>query len=51
MEKALIEGELSAEKTLLKNDVRDCERIKDKIIQLEEDYMTQREKVCLHRIL
>uniref|UniRef100_F6PV66 PH domain-containing protein n=1 Tax=Ciona intestinalis TaxID=7719 RepID=F6PV66_CIOIN len=44
MERALIEGELTSEKSNLVSDERACEELKDQIINLEEEYMTQREK-------
>nr|CAB3264839.1 pleckstrin homology-like domain family B member 1 [Phallusia mammillata] len=44
MERALVEGELNSERTLLEADERSCEQVKDKIIQLEEEYIMQREK-------
>ncbi|XP_076816625.1 uncharacterized protein LOC143462376 isoform X1 [Clavelina lepadiformis] len=44
MERALIDGELGSERKLLQGEEHECERIKDHIIQLEEDYVVQREK-------
>ncbi|XP_078482059.1 pleckstrin homology-like domain family B member 2 [Ciona intestinalis] len=44
MERALIEGELTSEKSNLVSDERACEELKDQIINLEEEYMAQREK-------
>jgi len=45
MERALIDGELGSERNHLQQEEKECEAIKDKIIQLEEDYILQREKV------
>ena len=45
MERALIDGELSSERSHLLEEEKECEAIKDRIIQLEEDYILQREKV------
>ena len=46
MERALMEGELSSERTQLNHEENACEMLKDRIISLEENYMNQREKVC-----
>lgn len=45
MERALIDGELGSERSNLDNEEQECESIKDRIIQLEEEYIMQREKV------
>ena len=45
MERALIDGELESEKRHLQQEEKECEALKDQIIQLEEDYILQREKV------
>ena len=47
MERALIDGELGSEKSHLQQEEKECEALKDQIIQLEEDYILQREKVSL----
>uniref|UniRef100_H2YL23 PH domain-containing protein n=1 Tax=Ciona savignyi TaxID=51511 RepID=H2YL23_CIOSA len=44
MERALIAGELSSEKTNLTADERSCDELKDQIISLEEEYIAHREK-------
>ena len=49
MERALLHGELGSERKALNDMERECESLKDHIIQLEEEYILQREKVkfCL----
>jgi len=44
MERALMEGELSSERSQLDQEENACELLKDRIISLEECYINQREK-------
>ena len=50
MERALIDGELGSEREHLEKEEKECEELKDKIIQLEEEYIIQREKVSFFNL-
>lgn len=45
MERALVNGELKAEEDQLNKEELRCESLKDRIINLEEQYIKQRELV------
>ena len=45
MERALMEVKITAENKCLAEEESNCEKIKVKIIELEEDYIAKREKV------
>lgn len=48
MEKALVAGELESEQEKLAKEEEICDHLKERIIDLEEDYIKQREIVgCL----
>ena len=47
MERALLEIKITAERKCLTEEENNCEKIKVKIIELEEDYITKREKVSV----
>ena len=45
VDKTLLEAKLTAERKFLFDEEKKCEKIKDYIIQIEEQYMMRREKV------
>lgn len=48
MEKALVAGELESEQEKLAKEEQICDHLKEQIIDLEENYIKQREIVSLH---